>query len=62
MADHLRAVATSKTINIQITSDGNIRVVVQGFSKGLNEHVSEEYFEKTRYICKRYCPEVIVEA
>ena len=62
MADHLRAVDISKTITIQIASDGNIRMVIQGFPKGVNEHVSREYYEKTQYICERYCPEIPVGA
>ncbi len=62
MADHLKAVDISKTITIQIASDGNIRMAVQGFRRGVCEHVSNEYYEKTRYICERYCPEVFVEA
>lgn len=63
MADHLIATPEAlKTITIQISSDGKMRILIGGFRKHVCEQVSREYYEKTVYICKRYCPEVIVEA
>ena len=63
MADHLIAIpVASKTITIQISSDGKMRILIEGFRKHVCEQVSREYYEKTLYVCERYCPEVMVEA
>tara|TARA_B100000035_G_scaffold301781_1_gene298703 strand:- start:531 stop:716 length:186 start_codon:yes stop_codon:yes gene_type:complete len=59
MADHLKAVDVLKTITIKIMSNSNLRIRVNGFNKDVNEHVCNEYYEKTLYICQRYCPEVM---
>jgi len=61
MADHLIAVKVLKKITIEIADNHKVRVRLEGFSKAVEKLVSNEYYEKTLYICQRYCPEVLSE-
>ena len=61
MADHLKAVNILKKITIEIGDNNKMWVRLEGFSKDINKLVSNEYYEKTKYICERYCPEVLSE-
>lgn len=59
MADHLKAVDVLKTITIKIMRGGKVRLTLDGIKKDVDKHVSDEYFQKTQYICERYYPEIM---